>query len=344
MLVECRYYKCVGLQYLPGFQFLVLIIAENMLKVVKPKTKSAKRALEKHAPKLVENVKKMLILHGTKTSKVLNTLLTDIFHLKRAGGNAIKYTRKNDKIRPFESGGETTLEFLSLKTDCSLFAFASHSKKRPNNLVLGRTYDHHIYDLIEVGVENFSSMEVFGYGKKLAPQVGSKPLFAFIGEGFETKEQLKHLKEVLLDMFRGEVVETLNLAGLDRVFVCTAVGDDKVHFMHCAIRLKKSGTIVPRIELVEIGPSMDLVRRRHRLPNEDVRKDAMKSSDVKPRKKVKNVGKDLLSGKVGKIYMPKQEVGDMALAKMKGMKRARREAAAAHAESKTVINKKQKTG
>ena len=56
--------------------------------------------------------------------------------------------------------------------------------------------------------------------------------------------------------------------------------------MHCAIRLKKSGTMVPRIELVEIGPSMDLVHRRHRLPNEDVRKDAMKSSDVKPRKKV----------------------------------------------------------
>jgi len=83
--------------------------------------------------------------------------------------------------------------------------FSSHSKKRPNNLVLGRTYDHHIYDLIEVGVENFSSMESFGYGKKLAPQVGSKPFFAFLGEGFETKEQLKHLKEVLLDMFRGEV-------------------------------------------------------------------------------------------------------------------------------------------
>lgn len=56
--------------------------------------------------------------------------------------------------------------------------------------------------------------------------------------------------------------------------------------MHCAICLKKSGTMVPHIELVEIGPSMDLVHRRHRLPNEDVRKDAMKSSDVKPRKKV----------------------------------------------------------
>jgi ribosome production factor 2 len=34
--------------------------------------------------------------------------------------NAVKYTKKNDNIRPFESGGETSLEFFSLETDCSL--------------------------------------------------------------------------------------------------------------------------------------------------------------------------------------------------------------------------------
>lgn len=83
--------------------------------------------------------------------------------------------------------------------------FGSHSKKRPHNLVIGRTYDHHIYDLVEVGVENFKSMESFSYEKKLAPHIGSKPFFAFIGEGFESVEELKHLKEVLLDLFRGEV-------------------------------------------------------------------------------------------------------------------------------------------
>lgn len=42
----------------------------------------------------------------------------------------------------------------------------------------------------------------------------------------------------------------------------------------------------------------------------------------------KNVGSDLLEGKVGRIYMPRQEVDKMALAKPKGLKRARREAAA----------------
>ena len=83
--------------------------------------------------------------------------------------------------------------------------YGSHSKKRPDNLVIGRTYDHHIYDLVEVGVENFKPMESFSYDKKLAPKEGSKPFIVFIGEGFESVDELKHLKEVLLDLLRGEV-------------------------------------------------------------------------------------------------------------------------------------------
>uniref|UniRef100_A0ACD5X691 Uncharacterized protein n=1 Tax=Avena sativa TaxID=4498 RepID=A0ACD5X691_AVESA len=83
-----------------------------------PKSMRAKRELLKHAPKLVENGKKMIILHGTKTSAVLNSVLADLFHLKR--DHAVKFTKKNDNIRPFGSGGETSLEFFSLKSDCSL--------------------------------------------------------------------------------------------------------------------------------------------------------------------------------------------------------------------------------
>ncbi|XP_008803312.2 ribosome production factor 2 homolog [Phoenix dactylifera] len=296
-----------------------------MLKIKTPKTHRAKRALEKHAPKLVENGKKTLILHGTKTSNVLNSVLTQIYHLKR--DSAVKYTKKNENIRPFESGGETSLEFFSLKTDCSLFVFGSHSKKRPNNLVLGRMYDHHVYDLVEVGVENFKPIDSFEYDKKITPRIGSKPFFAFIGEGFESVEELKHLKEVLLDLFRGEVVENLDLAGVDRVFVCTAISSTTVFLTHCALRLKRSGTSVPRMELVEVGPSMDLVVRRHRLPNDSLKKEAMKTASDQPKKKIKNVSSDIVQGKIGKIYIPDQQVGNMPLSnEIKGLKRERREA------------------
>lgn len=42
----------------------------------------------------------------------------------------------------------------------------------------------------------------------------------------------------------------------------------------------------------------------------------------------KNVGSDMLDGKVGRIYMPKQDVATLGLSKMKGLKRERREAKA----------------
>ncbi|THG15290.1 hypothetical protein TEA_004276 [Camellia sinensis var. sinensis] len=284
-------------------EYVINLLKLIMLEIRTPKTRRAKRAIEKRAPKLVENGKKTLILLGTKTSNVLNAILTEIYHLKK--NDSVKYSRRNDNIRPFESGGEASLEFFSLKTDCSLFVFGSHSKKRPNNLVMGRTYDHHIYDLVEVGVENFKSMDSFSYDKKLAPQIGSKPFFAFIGEGFESEEELKHLKEVLLDLFRGQVVSNLSLVGLDRVYVCTAVSSNKVFFTHCALRLKRSGTVVPRMELVEVGPSMDLLVRRHRLPDESLRKETMK------------IAPELTKKKVGEKVLPN---------KAKGVKRERREA------------------
>ncbi|KMZ73327.1 Brix domain-containing protein 1 [Zostera marina] len=297
-----------------------------MLKTRVAKNHRAKRALENRAPKLVENGKKTLILEGTKCSAVLREVLTDIYQLKK--DNCVRFTRKNDNVRPFEGGGETSLEFFSLKTDCSLFLYGSHSKKRPNNLIFGRMYDHHIYDLFEVGVENFKRMSLFSYDRKIAPKIGSKPLFAFIGEWFESVEELIHLKEILLDLFRGQVIENLNLVGVDHVYVVSAISPKKVLFMHCALRLKRSGTSVPRMELVEVGPSMDLVVRRHRLPNPSIKKEAMKTVS-KHAKKIKNVSHDVIDGKIGKIYMPDQKVGSMVLTSdVKGLKRERREAKA----------------
>ena len=60
--------------------------------------------------------------------------------------------------------------------------FGNHSKKRPNNLVMGRCFDHHILDMMEFGVENYQSMAAF----KKAVTLGAKPCFVFSGDVFET--------------------------------------------------------------------------------------------------------------------------------------------------------------
>ena len=50
---------------------------------------------------------------------------------------AKRLTRKNP-VRPFEAPDVTSLEFLCNKNDCALFAHATHSKKRPQNLTIVR--------------------------------------------------------------------------------------------------------------------------------------------------------------------------------------------------------------
>jgi hypothetical protein len=49
-----------------------------------------------------------------------------------------------------------------------------------------------------------------------APKLGTKPFFAFIEEHFESVEELKHLKEMLIDHFKGEVCILICMAA----FVC----------------------------------------------------------------------------------------------------------------------------
>ncbi|KAK7279501.1 hypothetical protein RJT34_24554 [Clitoria ternatea] len=64
---------------------------------------------------------------------------------------------------------------------------------------------------------------------------GKSRLIGMEFEGFEAVEELKHLKDVLLDLLRVEVVENLNLAGEDRAYVCAALSPNPVFFTHSEI-------------------------------------------------------------------------------------------------------------
>lgn len=296
-------------------------------KLIKAKTNRGKRELEKRAPKLVEDPKKALLLFGNRTSQVIKDVLTDLHKMKY--GDAVKYTKKNDEARPFEAGGEAFIERWADKGDCSLFALGTHTKKRPHNLVLGRMFDHHLYDMMELGVVRHRGIQSFG--SAASAQIGNKPCFVFAGDGFETEPVLKQARSLLLDFFRGRQVQSVNLGGLDCVVFVTHRGSDTLLLRQYRIRLKKSGTKIPRVELSEMGPLLDLAIRRHRAPPAELEKEALRKPKELHKKKEKNVSSDLLDGRVGRIYMPKQDLGELALHKMKGLKRERRHAAEAAA-------------
>ena len=193
-------------------------------------------------------------------------------------------SRKNADVQPFEPGGEVSLERLADRVNCSLFALGSHSKKRPHNLVLGRLYNFQLLDAVELGVERFAAIKSFG-GAATA-QAGNKPMMLFLGERFEPGGAHAGVKSMLLDFFRGQEVEAVNLAGLDRVICVLSTSDRALLLRQYAVKLTKSGTRVPRAALTLMGPSLDLVLRRTRAAPLDLEKEALKQPKAVKAKKV----------------------------------------------------------
>lgn len=89
------------------------------------------------------------------------------------------------------------------KKEASLFGVGSHSKKRPNNIILGRTFDYGILDMVELGAENYKAMSEFQNMKICS---GIKPCLIFNGPNWDLKSDLKRLKSLFIDFFHREKV------------------------------------------------------------------------------------------------------------------------------------------
>ncbi|CAM9850511.1 unnamed protein product, partial [Phaeothamnion confervicola] len=250
---------------------------------IQPKQPSAKarRIQRAKEPKLVEDTKRALFLSGRKTSDMVTRALKDLYLLKSP--DALMLTRKND-LNPFEDA--TSLEFLMGKNhDSSLFAFASHNKKRPNNLVLGRTFDSHMLDMIELGIEGFQSIQEVKEGTP--KRVGSKPALVFLGDRWQNEEVYQKLQNLLTDFLRGDVVSSLSLSGLDHALVF-ALAEDRVLMRGYSVALRRatagSGAAAaagaaagtPAAELTLMGPCMDWQVRRTSFAARDLWRAAAK--------------------------------------------------------------------
>ncbi|KAL3204557.1 hypothetical protein MRX96_011559 [Rhipicephalus microplus] len=219
--------------------------------VVKPKTQRGKRFLENRVLKAMKN----------------------LCSLKRP--HSVFFNRK-DEMKPFED--QTSLEFMTQKNDASHFVLGTNSKKRPNNLVMGRTYDGHLLDMFELGMEDFKALEDFKIPKI---PVGTKPMLLFAGEQFEQNKDLERLKNFFIDFFRGETAEAVSLQGLEHVIMFTAA-ENKITLRSYKVLLKKSGTKTPRV------------------------------------KKKKNIEKTALGATMGRIHMEKQDFNKLQTRKLKG--------------------------
>jgi ribosome production factor 2 len=179
------------------------------------------RYLKKHVDaQLVEGAKSALLLKGIRCSDNMSNVLKDIRSMKAPNG---KLLSKNNTIIPFADEGQQSLEFLTTKNDCSLFALASHNKKRPNNLCIGRTFDRRMLDIAELGIMRYKSLADYAGNPK--KRLGSKPMMLFVGDRWHLSPDHKRLQNLLIDFYRGDPVQKIILSGLDHIMVFTIADD-----------------------------------------------------------------------------------------------------------------------
>ncbi|XP_063773210.1 ribosome production factor 2 homolog isoform X2 [Pseudophryne corroboree] len=273
-----------------------------------------------------------MLIKGGNANNTVSQALKDLYALKKPF--SVLYKKKN-MTRPFED--QTSLEFFSKKSDCSLFVFGSHNKKRPNNLIFGRMFDFHVLDMIELGVEKYVSLKEI---KNCKCPEGTKPLLIFAGDAFEISEDYRRLKSLLIDFFRGPTVSAIRLAGLEHVLHFTAV-DGKVFMRSYKVLMKKSGCRTPRIELEEMGPSFDFVMRRTHLASDDLYKLSLKRPKALQAKKKKNISHNTFGTKYGRIHMQKQDLGKLQTRKVKALKKRPAKKSAASEETTPKRRKKE---
>lgn len=285
-------------------------------RVAKPKTKRGKRHLESRESKVIENTKQALFIKGGRTSELITESLKQFYVLKKP--NSMMLSKKNI-LRPFDDS--KPLEYLCEKNDSSLIMFGSSSKKRPNSLIVGRTFDNEVIDMFEFGIEALKFMDHF---KESKVTCGTKPCLTFNGEPFEIDPEFVRLKCLLTDFFRGETPDNIRLQGIEHVINFTAV-EGKVLMRSYKINFESASGRIPNVNLTEIGPSFDLSVRRTKIGSDDLYKKSLKQpKEIKPKKK-KNISRDALGSVLGRIHMQKQDLNKLQTRKLNAFKKSRTE-------------------
>jgi ribosome production factor 2 len=316
----------------------------------KTKTKKARveRYLKSTGPQAREPTKAKLLLKGTRCSQRAFDALRDVRAL--VSPHARLLARKNP-VAAMESDGQRSLEFLCHRNGgASLFLLGSHSKKRPDHLVIGRTFDRQILDVAELALLNFKSMGEHGGGvpKK---RIGSKPLLLFVGDAWQHRLDYRNLQNLLTDFYRGDVVDRLVATGLDHVLVFTAAeaagaggagepsggggaGRVLVHQRAYFCKLKRpegggggSSSAPPVPLLVPCGPDLDLSLRRTQWADRDLHNASRRQPGGLKAKKRKNRQTNALGETLGRLHVPRQNVDKRQGKKGKALRRAERAAA-----------------
>merc|ERR1712137_1069923 len=95
-------------------------------------------------------------------------------------------------------------------------------------------------------------------------------------------------------------------------------------FRQYMVKLLKSGTRIPRVELVEVGPSFDCTLRRSKFASSDLMREALRVPPQLQGKKKKNKETNLFGDKLGTIHMERQDLDSLDSPDLRQTKKEKR--------------------
>jgi len=280
----------------------------------KPKTHKGKLYLESLKPKLIEDPKQCLFINTENSTEIMRMVLHELYLMRKEFSK--KLTRKEQIFNIVQN--KENVEFLCTKNNTTFFSLSSHNKKHPMDLTMGCLYDHQLLDSFEFEVTNFIPMSYFKESTTINSDL--KPIIIFQGELFESDFNYDRLKKFLIDYFQLYDKENIIISEMRRIIVVSIENDEKVvkirnYQINGDLSNKNS---LPKIQLVEIGPSFDLKERKFSLADEVLYKKALKQPKAVKEIKEKNIEKNKILGeKRGRIHMQKQNLKAVSLKKYK---------------------------
>ena len=311
----------------------------SLLREVKPRNARTARIVKAREPQAVEERKRVLLLHGTRCPLPVQATLKTFSTLTKP--ESVQLNKKNENVHPFED--PSSLEFLALKNDCGVVVFGSHTKKRPNTITLLRIFDGRVLDMVELLL--ITAESDLNADARLQVGVGMKPMILFAGSQWEDTSSSDHatvfrtLRSLFLDLFQGEEIPSVDVAGLQTVLMIAAgeaanftsmedpANKPVIHLRWYKVKTMRSTSArIPRVELEPVGATFDFRVGRFREADASVMKEAMKHGR-RPNelKSKKNVDMDLVGDKIGRVHLGKQDLSQLQTRKMKGLKRTHAE-------------------
>ena len=276
----------------------------------KARTHKGKSHLNSLRPKLIEDPKQCVYINTKSSSEIMRMVLNDLYLLRR---DYSKKLNQKEEISNYQQS-KNDIEYLCDKNNCGFFTYTTDQKKKSMNIVMGLLFNKVVLDVFEFEVVNYIPISYF---KNNEIDSFMKPVLIFQGEIFESDPSYERLKKFFIDYFRLYDVEQTIISELRRVIVFSC-DSDKIVKMRC---YQVDGAIdeehLNKIELTEIGPSIDFKERSFDLAGIDQYNKAMRQPKALKEKKEKNIEKNALGEKHGRIHMQKQNLNAMALRKYK---------------------------